>query len=190
MHEVEQIHLALAHLRLVIYEHRVWTTYNLTAGEEVACTYSVAPAFGAYITHYIDDSKIPNMPPSSAMAQIVLDNYEKAGGDFGKLNYFGFTEVDHEDSVNAVFRAFRAVNKKREVQTGGTIVCRRGADGYADFCRHNALVETIKSINRRYRDVIRSNGKVECLVDLIVPNIDERGLFVKPHVYIAAKIGR
>ncbi|RYO88914.1 hypothetical protein DL766_004278 [Monosporascus sp. MC13-8B] len=190
MYEVEQIHLALAHVGVNISDNRSWTTYNLTAGEQIACTYSVAPSYGAYITHYINASKIPNKPPFGAAAQIVLDNYEKAGGHLSALTYCGFTEVDHEDSVNAVFRAFRAVGKKREFQTGGSTVCRRGAGGYADFCRHNVLVETVKSINRRYGGVINSNGKVECLVGVTVPNIDEQGLFVKPHVYILAQIGR
>ncbi|RYP80204.1 hypothetical protein DL770_006335 [Monosporascus sp. CRB-9-2] len=190
LYEVEQIHLALAHIGVNMSDNQVWTTYHLTAGDQIACTYSVAPLYGAYITHYIRSSKIPNKPPFGATAQIVLDNYEKAGGNLSRLTYCGFTEVDNDDSANAVYRAFRALNKKRQFQRGGTIVCHRGTDGYADFCRHNVLVETVKSINRRYGDIINSNGNVECLVGVTVPNKDERDHYVKPDVYILATIGR
>ncbi|RYP65857.1 hypothetical protein DL771_008086 [Monosporascus sp. 5C6A] len=190
LYEVEQIHLALAQIGVNMSDNRLWTTYNLTAGDQVACTYSVAPSYGAYITHYISSSKIPNRPPFGATAQIVLDNYEKAGGDLSTLTYCGFTEVDNDDSANAVYRAFRAVGKKRDFQRGGTIVCRRGTDGYADFCRHNVLVETVKSINRRYGGVINSNGRVEYLVGVTVPNRNEQNQYVKPNIYILATIGR
>ncbi|RYP48234.1 hypothetical protein DL768_005841 [Monosporascus sp. mg162] len=190
LYEVEQIHLALAHIGVQISDNRSWTTYNLTAGDQIVCTYSVAPVYGAYITHYIDTSKIPNKPPFGVAAQIVLDNYEKTGGALSTLTYCGSTEVDNDDSANAVYRAFRALGKKREFQRGGTIVCRRGADGYADFCRHNVLVETVKSINYRYGDVVNSNGGVGCLVAVTVPNKDERDHYGKPDIYILATIDR
>lgn len=192
----EQYEVAPINQMLAIYECEVpsldsWFTSDLyfpNNSTYPVYTYSVAPEYGVYVTHYVNTDGLPTITGGGRNAQIIIDNYRNAGGELQGLVFLGYTEIMEEATVNSIRKAFRAAGQGNRFNEGCILRCEHGTAPYSAFARNNTLAQIVTSLIRRFRTLINSDGRIHSYVGLTMPQSDGEGNFYDPIVYMVANI--